>query len=169
MIGDRLSTAVLVGLYLSSIVVANLSVLWLGQWVVPITSFVLIGCDITVRDGLHERWHDNNLIQNMGFLIAGGSILTCVVNFNAFWIALASMLAWIVAGVADTIVYEFGYSVGMSRFWRVNGSNVAASVLDSAAFLFVAFGALPPFVFAAQVVLKWLGGFVWSYILIQGE
>jgi uncharacterized PurR-regulated membrane protein YhhQ (DUF165 family) len=105
----------------------------------------------------------------MGALIIGGSILTCLINVNAFWIALASTLAWIVAWEADAVVYELGYSVGMSRFWRVNGSNAVASILDSLTFLIVAFGALPAFVFGAQVVLKWVGGLVWSYILIQGE
>ena len=42
--------------YLISIVAANLSILWFGPSVAPVTAFILIALDLTLRDLLHDYW-----------------------------------------------------------------------------------------------------------------
>jgi hypothetical protein len=157
---------ILITLYLTAIVAANLLVAKFGIAVVILNAFVFIGLDLSTRDALHEQWQGRNLWRNMAFLIASGSVLSALLNWNAAPIALASFVAFTGAGMADTVTYQL---LGdKTRFIRMNGSNVIAAGVDSILFPAIAFG-LPLLipVMAGQFVAKVLGGFVWSLILLQ--
>lgn len=68
---------ILIGLYLTAIVAANLLVAKFGVTVVILNAFVFIALDLTTRDVLHEQWHGRNLWAKMAALIATGSALMC--------------------------------------------------------------------------------------------
>jgi hypothetical protein len=151
-------------LYLSAIVLANLSVTIFGPQFAVINSFLFIGLDLTSRDLLHERWRDKGLFWKMALLVASGSILSYALNRNAGPIALASFVAFACAGSVDTLVYHL---LGKRAYLlRVNGSNVLTAIVDSVIFVALAFGApmLWGIAFLA-IVSKIAGGFVWSLAL----
>ncbi len=153
----------LVALYLAAIVAANLSVAYFGPYASIINSFVFIGLDITTRDALHERWEGKNLWGKMALLILSGSVLSWLLNRDAGRIALASFAAFAASGAADTIVYHLLRH--RPKLWRVNGSNVVSSTVDSVVFTFVAFGTLMPVIVAGQILAKVAGGYVWALVL----
>lgn len=152
-----------VALYLAAIVAANLIVAWQGAWVTPITAFVFIGFDLTCRDYLHEAWHGRALWPKMLALIATGSVISYLLNQNAWRIAVASVVAFALAGVADALVYQ--RLIKRSRLTKINGSNVVSSAVDSFLFPTVAFGAFLPGIILAQFAAKVGGGFLWSLVL----
>lgn len=156
----------LIALYLTAIIAANLLVAQFGPSVSILNAFLFIGLDLTARDGLHERWHGKQLWWKMVLLIGAGSLLSWLLNRNAGPIALASFAAFAGAGVADTLVY---WLLGdKARLVKMNGSNVVSAAVDSFLFPVLAFG-LPilwPIV-AGQFIAKVLGGFVWSVILTR--
>lgn len=154
---------ILVFLYLCVIVVANLFIVWFGPGVSILNAFLFIGLDITTRDTLHERWKDN-LWRNMFFLILTGSIISGVLNVSATRIAVASFLAFALAGVVDTLVYGSLYN--KSKLVKINVSNIFSATVDSLVFVIVAFGfpVLVPVVIG-QIVAKIVGGFLWSTII----
>jgi len=96
----------LVGLYLSAIVIANLVITQFGPKVAIVTAFVFIGLDLTTRDFLHEAWSGKGLFLKMALLIGVGSLMSYGLNRNAGPIALASFVAFAVAGVVDTFIYH---------------------------------------------------------------
>jgi len=160
----------LIGMYLSAIVAANLSVAHWGALAAIYNAFLLIGLDLTTRDSLHDMWR-GHLVRNMAALIATGSALSYVFGL---WlgtgpfvgrIAIASAVAFAAAAVADSITYH----LLRDRPWyeRANQSNLAGAAVDSLVFV-----ALWPFgfqftlaftLFAAKVA----GGVVWSFALAK--
>jgi uncharacterized PurR-regulated membrane protein YhhQ (DUF165 family) len=154
----------MVGLYLSAIVAANLLVAAYGPSVAVINAFLFIGLDITARDALHEAWKNEGLWWKMLLLIAAGSILSALFNWNAARIALASFVAFAGAGLADTAVYHALRE--RARLLKINGSNVVSAAVDSVLFPALAFGFPLLFdIMAGQFIAKVLGGFVWSVVL----
>lgn len=153
----------LIVLYLAALVLANLSVAHFGPASTIVNAFLFIGLDITTRDALHERWQHKNLWRNMGMLIGAGSLLSYLLNRDAGQIALASFLAFAAAGLVDTAIYHLMRRY--PRLYKVNGSNVASSAVDSLVFPTVAFGAFMPWIFLGQFVAKVAGGYVWSVVL----
>lgn len=153
----------LVLLYLAAIVAANLSVAYFGPVSTIVNAFLFIGLDLTTRDMLHERWERKHLWWKMAALITGGSALSWLLNRNAGSIALASLIAFAAAGLADTIIYHL-----MRRYpkmQKVMGSNVVSSAVDSMVFPWVAFGSFMPLIAAGQFVAKVVGGFLWALLL----
>ncbi|HYF95180.1 MAG TPA: VUT family protein [Symbiobacteriaceae bacterium] len=153
----------LVALYLVAIVAANLSVAHFGPASTIVNAFLFIGLDITTRDMLHERWEHKHLWWKMAALIAGGSLLSWILNRNAGPIAVASLVAFAASGLADTIMYHLLRRY--AKFFKVNGSNVVSSAVDSVVFPTLAFGAFMPWIAAGQFVAKVAGGFLWSLLL----
>ena len=150
-------------LYLIAIILANLTVSWFGPGVTIINAFLFIGLDLTARDSLHEAWHNRGLWWKMALLIATGSAITWILNRNAGQIALASFVAFMCAGVADTVVYHLLHD--KARLLKINGSNVVSAAVDSLVFPTLAFGSLMPLIILGQFAAKVGGGFVWSLIL----
>lgn len=156
-----------VAVYLAAITAANLIVAQLGPSSVVWVAFLFIGLDLTLRDTLHERWAGEWLVLRMGLLIAAGGLLSYGLNRDAGVIAVASSVAWVAASVADSLVYALLHE----RAWaqRVNGSNIAASAVDSVVFPTLAFGALLPAVVLGQFLAKTLGGLFWATVLMVRE
>jgi hypothetical protein len=140
-------------------VTANMLVWWLGAWFSPINSFLLIGLDLTLRDVLHERlakWQ-------LALVVVVGGAVTWLVNPSAAHIAIASATAFILAALADWVVY----SLLRERSWlvRSNGSNVVGAVIDSIVFPTLAFATFLPYIIAMQFAAKVFGGAVWSLLM----
>lgn len=154
----------LIVLYLAAIVAANLLVATFGPQVSIVNAFLFIGLDLTTRDALHERWQGRNLWRNMLLLIGAGSLLSALLNANAVPIAIASFVAFLAAGIADTLTYT---ALGeRAKLVKVNGSNVVSAAVDSLIFPALAFG-LPLLwgIVVGQFVAKVAGGFLWSLVL----
>ena len=153
------------GIYIATLVLANLLVAWLGPWFSPINAFVLIGLDLSLRDKLHEQWQNDRLILKMGGLIIVASVVSYLLNPTAGTIALASFVAFALSMIADSIAYHFL----RHKSWviRSNGSNIAGAAVDSIAFPTIAFGGLMLEIVALQFIAKLFGGGVWSFLLIK--
>lgn len=157
-------TAILVSLYLTAIVAANLITAWGGVGASVAMSFALIPFNLTARDTLHERWQGRRLWRNMTLLVLSGSVLSAALNVSALPIAVASFVAFAAAGILDTLV--FSRLRGHPRLVRMNGSNGVSAAADSILFTTLAFGfPVSIAVVISDYVAKVAGGFVWSLIL----
>mgnify|MGYP000959192028 CR=1 FL=1 len=150
-------------MYLAAIVLANLTVAMFGPSMTIVNAFLFIGLDLVARDKLHDTWHGNRLWFKMAALIAAGSVISWLLNRDAGQIALASFVAFLLAGIADTATYH----LLRNRAWwqRVNGSNVVSAAVDSVVFPTLAFGALLPAIVVGQFAAKVAGGAMWSAII----
>jgi len=148
-----------------SIVSANLLVSHYGKIAVIPVAFLLIGLDLTLRDTLHDKWH-NNIVRNMGLLILVGSIITYLINASAVKIAIASFAAFGSATITDSIVYHFFRK--RSFLVRSNASNLAGAIVDSFMFVTIAFG-FSPIVSLLQFIAKAIGGAIWSWLMDRLE
>lgn len=159
----------LVALYLVAIILANLLVAAFGPAIVIVNSFVLIGLDLSLRDRLHDAWQGRALWPKMAALIAAGSLLSFVLNAGAGPIALASFLAFAMAGAVDAVIYHL--LRGRGRLVRMNGSNIVSGLVDSVVFLslLAVLAGLPwssvPLLILGQWLAKTAGGFLWSVVL----
>lgn len=151
-------------MYLAAIIIANLLTAQFGPWMSVVNAFLFIGLDLTARDKLHDAWENRGLVWKMTLLIAAGSILSWFLNRNAGQIAIASFVAFCLAGVADTVTYIVLHD--KAKLLRINGSNVVAAAVDSVVFPAVAFGFPLMFgIMIGQFAAKVGGGFIWSLIL----
>jgi uncharacterized PurR-regulated membrane protein YhhQ (DUF165 family) len=151
-----LTIAVLI--YAAAMTLANLSVAAFGPWVSPINAFVLIGLDLTLRDWLHVRLHQWQMLA----LICATGLLTFALNPSAGKIAVASAVAFTAAAFVDWSVFS---RLRGSWSFRANGSNVAGAAVDSLIFPTLAFGTLMPHIVAMQFVAKVSGGALWAWAL----
>ena len=154
-----LIAAVLV--YALAMTLANLSVAAFGPWVSPINAFVLIGLDLALRDWLHARISQLQMLA----LVAVSGLLTYLLNPAAGQIATASACAFTAAALVDWSAFSV---LRGSWLKRANGSNVAAAAVDSFVFPLMAFGAFMPHIVALQFAAKVGGGFLWSLLLRKG-
>lgn len=161
----------IIAAYLASIICANLTIAlvarlapaWIGAATITI-AFLLIGLDLTLRDRLHDLWQGRRLFPRMLILIGSGSALSYLLNRGAGPVALASFLAFLSAGLADTAAYH--WLRGRPRLHRINGSNLVGAAIDSFVFLTVAFGWPPIWALVlAQFAAKVLGGLLWSLLI----
>ena len=145
--------------YISAICAANLLVAYFGPWITPINAFVLVGLDMVLRDILHERY---GVLRSVFLSVLAGAI-SYAINPAAGIIAIASMVAFIAASLANAWVYQ----LLISKPWlkKSNAGNVAAAAVDSGLFPVIAFGAFMPGIVVGQFVAKVGGGFVWSMLL----
>lgn len=150
-------------LYLSAIILANLSSNYFGANASIINAFLFIGLDLTSRDKLHDVWHRNGLIWKMAILIAVGSGISYALNRNAGLIAIASFSAFALAAIVDTLMYQFLQN--RPYLIKVNGSNIFSAAVDSLIFPTIAFGAFLTLIILGQFAAKVTGGALWAYIL----
>lgn len=150
-------------IYIGALVCANLLVAMIGPWFSIVNSFVLIGLDLTLRDKLHDHWQGKNLYIKMGGLIVCAGLVSYLLNPAAGQIAVASVLAFTLSMIADTVIYQ----ILKDEQWKIksNASNIAGSLVDSVVFPTVAFGGLMIEIVAMQFAAKIVGGFVWTLIL----
>lgn len=150
-------------IYLVAIATANLTIAHFGPAATIPVAFLLIGLDLTLRDGLHDAWRGRGLVWKMALLIGAGAALTWALSRDAGAIGVASTIAFGAAALADTLVYDW---LRERRYLvRVNGSNAVGALVDSALFPTLAFGAFFPLVILGQFLAKTLGGFVWAWLL----
>jgi large-conductance mechanosensitive channel len=152
----------IIGLYLISIITANLLVSAYGTKIVIPVAFFLIGLDITTRDYLHDAWKERRWLK-LGTLIAVGSLLSWLLNRNSATIAIASFVAFASSQIVDTLVYTLLYK--HHPLIKMNGSNLFSSLTDSTVFLTIAFGSFMPLLILAQFTAKFVGGFMWSLLI----
>lgn len=145
--------------YITVICAANLLVAHFGPWVTPINAFVLVGLDMVLRDILHERY---GLLRSVLLSAVAGGI-SYIINPAAWIIAIASMVAFVTASLANALVYQ----LLISKPWlkKSNAGNFAAAAVDSGLFPVIAFGAFMPGIVFGQFVAKVGGCFVWSMLL----
>jgi uncharacterized PurR-regulated membrane protein YhhQ (DUF165 family) len=156
---------ILVALYLSAVVVANLLVTAYGPSATIPAALVLVSLTLTARDVLHDRWTGRALSLRLGALIAAGSILSYLLNAKAAQIAIASCAAFAASEAVDALVYH-----ALRRrpvLARTNASNVAGALVDSVIFPTLAFGIFLPWVIAGQAAAKVVGGFAYSLLRRQ--
>jgi queuosine precursor transporter len=158
-----MNTKLAVTIFIAAIVAANLTIAAFGPWFSPINALLLIGLDLSLRDHLHDRWRHQ--LWRMGVLIGTAGIISWVLNPAAGRIAIASTVAFTVAGLADAAVYHRLIDLPWLR--RSNGSNVAGAATDSILFPLIAFGWFPGLlaIIGLQFAAKTAGGFVWSLAL----
>lgn len=146
-------------IYVLAICAANFSVHVFGPLVTPLNAFLFIGLDFVIRDKLHERIG----IMRMFCLISIAGVISFAVNPATDMIAIASVAAFALAAAADATVYQ----ALIKKPWLVksNGSNIAASAVDSVVFPLIAFGAFLPWVIVGQFIAKVFGGAIWSWLL----
>lgn len=149
--------------YIAAIVCANLSVAAFGPWVSPINAFLLIGLDLSLRDKLHDRWAGKRLWPRMAGMIAAAGVASYLLNPAAGKIAVASMVAFVVAGLVDAATYHL--LRGKPFLARANGSNSAGALADSLLFPTLASGGFLPHIVALQFAAKVAGGSVWAWVI----
>ena len=152
-------------IYILILVVANMVVAYFGPASTPVVAFVLIGLDLTLRDRLHDRWEGRQLWPRMLALIAAAGLLSYVLNPTSGPIAIASVVAFGFASLADAVAYQ----LLAERTWlvRANGSNVVGAAVDSLVFPLMAFGVVLPSIVVAQWVAKVVGGTVWAFVIAR--
>ena len=99
----------------------------------------------------------------MVLLIFTGSALSYAFNVDAGPIAVASFVAFLSAGLVDTVAYQAlsnqTYNV------KVNVSNTLAAAVDSIIFPTLAFGGVLWNITAGQFAAKVIGGFIWAIVI----
>ena len=152
-------------IFLVAIVSANLVLYFLGPipWAM-VNGFIFIGLDFVIRDKLHEIW-ETHLWKRMLGLIFTGSAISVFFNLGAIQIAIASFIAFLVAGMVDAVIYH----ALKDKKWLIksNASNAGGSIADSILFPTIAFGSFMPEVILGQIASKFLGGLVWSYVITK--
>jgi queuosine precursor transporter len=153
--------------YLAAIAAANLLAARFGPGITVLNALLLIGLDLSLRDRLHDAWRGRQLVWRMGLLVAGGGLISYLINRDAGRIALASTVAFTAAAVTDALVY---HSLRRRSFQvRANGSNVPAAAVDSVLFPTLAFGSFDPLITLGQFLAKTVGGAAWAFILDRGR
>ncbi len=154
----------MIALYLLAVVIANLVVAHYGQPALPFTAFLLVPLDLVTRDVLHHEWQHDRLWPKMTALIAAGSLLAFALNHDAGRVALASFLAFALAGAANTWIYHL-MSNG-TRYQRMVASSCVAAVVDSLVFPFVAFDEPSWFLCLTQATAKATSGAIFSWLFL---
>lgn len=154
-------------IYISALVIANLLVAHFGPWFSPINAFFLIGLDLSLRDYLHDKWIRNNIALRMGGLILAAGVISYLLNPAAGIIAIASVAAFTFAMTTDAIVYQL--FIRKRWFIRANYSNASGAAVDSFVFPTIAFGAFIPEIVFLQFMAKTLGGFLWAVIISKAR
>lgn len=150
-------------IYVAAIVAANLTVAAFGPWLSPINAFLLIGLDLSLRDYLHDRWDGRWLWPKMLAVITAGGAISFALNPAAGLIAVASVAAFVLSGIADAATYH--RLRGRRYMVRSNGSNMVGAAVDSVAFPMIAFGGFPLTIIALQFAAKVAGGALWSLVI----
>lgn len=151
-------TYLLITLYASAIIAANLLVVQFGASITPINAFFLIGLDLALRNYIAlslKTWQ-------MVLMIVGTGAVSYLVNPTTGMIAVASVVAFTLAALADWATFNTVTGKWMKR--NLAGNSVGALV-DSVIFPTIAFGSLMPMIVMTQFVAKIAGGTTWGYVI----
>ena len=149
----------LIFLYIGSVLIANLlSYHYYSIYMNGIICFFLISFDLTVRDYFHITMRK----RDMFFVILIAGLSSVLINYNSFYIALASTSAFLSAALVDYVL--FAVSPG-NFIVRSNVSNILSAIIDSLVFSVIAYGDMGGNIFFIMVAAKLVGGFVYSILL----
>ena len=151
--------------YLLALILANLVVKHFGAEGLWFTAFFLIPFDFVSRCFFHETWKGLDLIFKLILLTFISGLITIGINFDAVNIALGSFIGIIAAQLGAGIFYQLNIKKGY--FLKVNGSDIIAITLDSIFFQLVAFSLIEWRVTLGQIIVKFLGGLMWYFILFK--
>jgi queuosine precursor transporter len=160
----RLTTAILVGAYLTAIVAANVITARFGPTASIYNAFALVGLDLITRDRLADFWGTKRWAK-MTLLIATGSLLSFLATRGAQGIAEASAISFACAEAGEGLLY---YLLRKRRWMR--RANVAAwlgAAIDSLIFPTLAFGGIMWSTSAGQFVAKAAGALLWSLLVAR--
>jgi queuosine precursor transporter len=152
-------------IYVGAIILANLLVLWYGKYGLWLSSALLIPFDFVMRCYFHERWKGTGLVFRLGLLITSAALATYLINQNSLAIAIASVTGFIFANIMAGLVYQM--LLEKPPFYKVNGSDFAAIMVDSVVFQAIAFGSIDPVVMFGQTAIKMIGGLFWFWVLFH--
>jgi uncharacterized PurR-regulated membrane protein YhhQ (DUF165 family) len=150
-------------IFLAAIVLANLSVAHFGPVSTPINAFFLIGLNLTLRDSIHDRWHNKNLTIKMLALVVASAGITYALNKNAGIIGLASVIAFTASLSADWILYQAFWN--KKKWQKMLYSNTGSAAVDSVLFPTIAFGAIMPEIIILQFLAKFFGSSFWIWVI----
>jgi uncharacterized PurR-regulated membrane protein YhhQ (DUF165 family) len=156
-------------IYATAMTAANLLIAHFGPWISPVNAFFLIGLDLALRDWLHVRLRQWQMLS----LIGASGLLTYALNPSAQHIVIASATAFTSAALVDWSVFT-----RMSGSWlrRSLGSNVVGAAVDTVVFSALAFVLLSPNprpmevvmqIAALQFAAKVGGGSLWSLLIAK--
>lgn len=152
-------------IYIIAFVFANLLVQYFGNIGLIFSSLFLVPFDFIMRCFFHEKFKGKKLVFKLGLLVLLSSIITYIINFNTFNIALASCIGFLFAQVFASLFYQI--FINKSYFIKVNGSDAIAIIIDSFIFQLIAFNEINIIITFSQFVLKLFGGFFWYWIIFK--
>lgn len=156
-------SAVKISIYLLAFILANFIVLWFGATGLIFTALFLIPFDFVMRCMFHEQWKGMELVLKLGSLVVAASVATYLLNRETQNIAYGSAFGFIAAQIVAGIFYQA--FIHKKFFFKVNGSDAIAILVDSIVFQLVAFNTIDTFVTGTQFALKILGGLFWYWVL----
>lgn len=144
---------IMVFLYVSLFIVANLLVASFGPWITPFNALFIISADMVIRDRIQ---FNNGFFWSVSSCFVAG-LSTVIINPDAGMIAIASMSSVIMAGVGSAIIFKFKSGCFYRKAFP---ANVAAAAIDSVAFPIIAFGHLMIDVTIVQFLAKTIGAII---------
>ncbi len=150
-------------IYILAFTFANLLVVWFGPYGLIISSLLLVPFDFIMRCLFHETQKGIKLLLSLTTLVLLSSVVTVYINHDSFNIALASCLGFTGAQIGAGIFYQL--MIKQKYFIKVNGSDLIAIIVDSIIFQIIAFSEIDTTVFLSQVLMKFIGGLFWYYII----
>jgi len=151
--------------FLAAFVAANLIVKHFGQYGLWFSSALLIPFDFVARCVIHEKYKGYKLVLVLFALTLCAAAVTVAFNWNALNIAAASICGFAAAQLGAGAFYQG--NIKRSLFIKVNISDLIAICLDSVIFQIVAFSSFNPTVTLGQIVIKFLGGLFWYFVLFR--
>jgi len=138
-------------LYLISILLGNLFVIWFGLVSVGGLVFpagvVFVGLTFSFRDFVQRKWGD---LPTWYWMISA-TVITLCLNWQ---IAAASVCAFLVSESIDWLIFKY---LKLPFYKRIYISNLFACPLDSIIFVTLAFGWIWPAIWG-QALIKYLSG-----------
>jgi uncharacterized PurR-regulated membrane protein YhhQ (DUF165 family) len=163
---SRALTPALLTLYLLSFISANLLVKHFGAYGLWFSSLFLIPFDFVIRCWFQEKYAIKFSALLLGMLVLIASIITYALNKKTLSIAMGSIIGFALGQFGATVLYQL---VKKSKSWflKVNSSDLVAIVGDSCIFQLIAFSHINPIVTTGQILIKFIGGLFWFYILFK--
>lgn len=153
--------------FLAAFVAANLIVKHFGAYGLWFSSALLIPFDFVARCVIHERYKGWRLIAVLFSLTFAAALITVAFNWNAKNVALGSVAGFSAAQLGAGIFYQYAKRKNKGYMFKVNISDLVAIVLDSIVFQIIAFGVFNPTIAGGQILIKFIGGLLWYWILFE--
>lgn len=148
----------MLSLYVSLFILANLLVGIFGPWITPINALVIIGADMVIRDRIQ---YENGFSWAIFCCLLAG-IITFLINPETQMIAVASFVSILLAGISSALVFKLKNGNFYSKSYP---ANVICAAIDSLVFPYVAFGSIMFDISLMQFIAKVVGATLVLYIM----